>query len=421
MKFSKTLAALLLGATSMAALASSAHAADAVAAQAPAAGFNWSGVYVGFGGGVGAALTAMPKLPLASIDAYGGDGAFAELTIGYDHLVGERLLVGAMLDGRFGKIQSKGFIFDPNTDIGSKYRFDAGLRLGYLLTPSTLGYMLGGYSWQKMEASLPFGTANWNTDGYFVGAGIETVLAANWTLKTEYRYSDYGTADPLTVFGAPPNDFSLSSSTHTFSIGANYRFGAQNGEASAFETPAYNWTGVYVGGAMGAGAMVNDQTIIGPLGLSGDGVFGEASIGYDHEFGDIWVLGALVDGRISNISNKIEFGGSSIEFKADYGFDVLARGGVKLSGSTLAYVLAGYSWQHFKTVQTSAGLSDSRTDNAGGYVLGAGLEAALTDKTAVNLEYRYSKIGNVDFGSGGGIGIEPAFHTVRVGAKYKFN
>ena len=48
-----------------------------------------------------------------------------------------------------------------------------------------------------------------------------------------------------------------------------------------------------------------------------------------------------------------------------------------------------------------------------------GLETAVTENVSVNLEYRYSQYDNEDFE--GETEIEPSFHTVRIGAKYKFN
>ena len=417
MNLRNSFAALLLGATSTAALASSAYAADAVATDTAAAGFDWSGVYIGFGGGVGAVLNGLqvPGSP-GSIDAFGGDGFFGEATIGYDYLVSDRFLIGAFADARFGNLGGDLWLFGPDTSLESKYGFDGGLRLGYLVTPNTLGFVSGGYSWQRLEISAAGDSLSWNADGYFVGAGLETVLADNWTLKSEYRYSNYGSEDP---FGGPlPLQFDTS--THTFSMGANYRFGAKNAAGATIEAPAYSWTGFYIGGAIGAGAMVTDQPdIFLPIPLSGDGVRGEISAGYDHELGDKWIIGVVADAHIGGISTETDLGGGSFAIKADYGFDILARVGAKLSDSTLAYALGGYSWQHFELSAT--GGPDDLDGGSSGFSIGAGLETAVADRTSVNLEYRYSKFDDQDFGTGFDFGFEPAFHTVRVGAKYKFN
>lgn len=107
MTFGKTFAAFLLGATSAFALVSGAHAADAQAEQAPA-GFNWSGVYVGFGGGVVANKNALDidlggGGPALVFNGSAGDGAFAEIGLGYDHMLTDRVLIGAFGNARFGK------------------------------------------------------------------------------------------------------------------------------------------------------------------------------------------------------------------------------------------------------------------------------------------------------------------------------
>ncbi len=82
-------------------------------------------------------------------------------------------------------------------------------------------------------------------------------------------------------------------------------------------------------------------------GLGGEGIFGELNVGYDYDFGS-WVAGVQVDGRYSGIIDRSRhLGGLGISVDADYGFDILARAGMKLNESTLAYVLGGYSWQHF--------------------------------------------------------------------------
>ncbi len=147
------------------------------------------------------------------------------------------------------------------------------------------------------------------------------------------------------MISAPRTASSTSDvSSHTFHVGANYRFGMQNGGGAAFEVPAYNWTGFYVGGALGAGAVVHELNVrrsLGGLefnGLGGEGIFGELNAGYDYDFG------SLVAGVRSTAAIPASRPSSSWRrprrsaLDADYGFDVLARAGMKLNESTLAYV-----------------------------------------------------------------------------------
>ena len=427
MKFAK----LLLGAASCVAISTAVFAADAVVEEVPVAGYNWSGFYVGVGVGAGANVAELSGLGLSgfSLDGIGGEGVFGELTVGYDYMVSPRFLFGGLADVHYSNIETRLEIpafGGLDASASDTYGFDLGLRAGYLFTPSTLGYLLGGYAWQKGEIEVSGlgggGDLDSDRDGYFVGVGVETAIAGNWTLKTEYRFTQFGTDNVLEDADLPDGIFNSDVSSHTFRVGANYRFGMQDGGGAAFEVPAYNWTGFYLGGALGAGAVVHQLnadigTDLEFNGLGGEGIFGELNAGYDYDFGS-WVAGVMADWRYSGISTDIA-GLASLD--ADYGFDILARAGLKLNESTLAYVLAGYSWQHFDVdVPSVIGVDDIDWDSSG-FSVGGGLEAAVTEKVSVNLEYRYSQYADEDFDTDGAIEVEPSFHTVRIGAKYRFN
>lgn len=444
----------LLGAASILALVSSAYAADVVEPEAPApapvAGFNWSGFYVGVGGGFGAsnhrvnaeASNGSQSQGLGSFNGIGGDGVFGEITAGYDHMLTDRLLLGGFIDAQLSNIgPSLDVNVGPrgdnllNADLTNQYGFDVGARIGYLLNPSTLGYVLGGYSWRhfKLDGSFEDESFKFTKDrgGYVIGVGMETVVGSNWTIKTEYRYADYGNP---TVFSTDIGDaalgLKLNPSTHTFHIAANYRFGAQDGGGAAIAAPEYNWSGFYVGGALGAGEVVHDLSLnLPPLadvslkGIGSEGMFGEGSVGYDHDFGS-WVGGIMLDARYSGIESKLDLdtiAGVTGKVKADYGFDVLGRIGMKVNESTLAYVLGGYSWQHFKASISSRTDSESIDWNSSGFSVGGGLETAVSTNATVGLEYRYSRYAKEDFDTDGLLNVRPTSHTVRLGLKYKFN
>lgn len=399
-------------------LSTGAYAADRVIPEG--SGHDWSGFYVGVGTGAGAVVHDVDLAGLLGFDGIGGEGVFGEVSVGYDRLVGPRFLVGAFLDGRLGNIGTRLEIPGGAIDAEARYGFDAGVRLGYLVTPSTLAYVLGGYSWQRFElASSPAGLDfDWDADGYVLGAGIETALTGNLTLKTEYRYAAYGAED----FGTG-GLLALKSSMHTMRAGLNYRFGFDSGAPASFETPAYDWTGFYVGGAVGAGGLAHDVDLGGGLlgfnGIGAEGVSGEVSVGYDHEFAGGWVAGVSIGGRYSSIATKLSAPGFALSVDADYGFDVLGRLGMKLGDATLAYVVGGYSWQHFDIDISTPPVGSVYDWGAHGYSVGAGVEAALSERTAVNVEYRYSAYEGEDFGAPGFIDLKPSSHTVRAGLKFK--
>lgn len=439
----KTFSKALLCAVSLAAISTVAGAADAVVEEAPVAGYNWTGFYIGLGVGAGANVAELSTeiIPGVSLDGIGGEGIFGELTVGYDYLVAPRFLVGGLADVHYSNVETRlevPALGGLDATASDTYGFDVGLRAGYLFTPSTLGYVLGGYAWQKGEIDVSIGGGgddiDSDRDGYFVGVGVETAIASNWTLKTEYRFTQFSDDNVLEDLGAPDGILDSEVSSHTFRVGANYRFGMQDGGGVSFEVPAYNWTGFYVGGAVGAGAVVhqlNSNIIPGGIefnGLGGEGIFGELNAGYDYDFGS-FVAGVMVDGRYSGISTELDtgvIGAGTISVDADYGFDVIARAGVKVNESTLAYALAGYSWQNFNLDLPSGIGADDIEWDSNGFSVGGGLEAAVTGNVSVNLEYRYSQFQDHDFSSefgapDGTLEVEPSFHTVRIGAKYKFN
>jgi outer membrane immunogenic protein len=121
-------------------------------------------------------------------------------------------------------------------------QWDASLRarIGFLLTPSLLLYSTGGVAvlWQEVgatcEAVFPVGwcvvpNSDFDTEtyiGWTLGAGGEWMFAQHWSLRGEYRYSDYGSRS-FTFFADEPIDsfsFSVEQKAQTAYIGVTYRF-----------------------------------------------------------------------------------------------------------------------------------------------------------------------------------------------------
>jgi outer membrane immunogenic protein len=152
----------------------------------PEAGtWNWTGFYLGAGVGGGAQVVNLGS-------DVGGEGAFGTVIIGYDVLVGPRLVVGVFADYDFSGIS--GDVLADNGDgtvsaitLDHNYSWSVGGRLGLLVNPATLVYGTGGYT----QAEFELGGDPQTFDGYFVGGGIETSLRDNWFLKLEYRFSDH--------------------------------------------------------------------------------------------------------------------------------------------------------------------------------------------------------------------------------------
>ncbi len=412
---------LLLSSLAFVALSAPALSADSLVATGESI-YDWSGFHVGIGGGRGAVIhdASTAQLGGVSLDGIGGDGIFGEISAGYDHVFSNGVVLGAIVSGRWGNVKSTantgtallvgGFV----GDVEATYGFDAVARLGYSITPKTLAFVLGGYSWQRFELSSNLLNTNWNEGGYVLGIGMETAFRDNWTLRSEYRYANYSSEN---VAGLVTTDPSI----HTFRTTLNYRLnGGNSGRTMA--PVNYNWTGLKVGAAIGAGAAVTDISVpvIGATadGLGSEGVLGEINVGYDHEFGNGIVAGAVLAARYTSLESTGAIGAGTAKFEADYGFDALLRVGKVFNNSTLAYVIGGYSWQHFE-ISTSPSVF-AYDWSASGYTIGTGGEHAISDRMTAYAEYRFTQYEDETTTiAGAATTIEPHTHTFRLGMKYK--
>jgi outer membrane immunogenic protein len=102
-------------------------------------------------------------------------------------------------------------------------------RVGYTWGPG-LVYVKGGWAYSDNNervtlagAPIPFLLDGDHNNGWTVGAGVEYMVAPNWSVKGEYMYYDFGSSRfvspaALAPFGSFHND------DHTLKAGLNYRF-----------------------------------------------------------------------------------------------------------------------------------------------------------------------------------------------------
>ncbi|WP_419909040.1 outer membrane protein [Hoeflea sp.] len=376
--------------------------------------YDWTGFYIGAGGGTGYLLdsVSIPLIGVSTVGGVGGRGFFGKVTAGYDHMFSNGIVVGAAVSGRYGDVETSWTVPLLTGSVTADYGIDVTGRLGYAITPRTLAYVLGGYSWQHFELSTPFAalSTTWEDSGFVAGLGLETAVTDHWTWSSEYRYSQYSG----TTLG-PLGNISIDPVTHTFHTSINYRFG---GGPSGIQRNAFvhDWNGLKVGGAISAGISVNELTALGGLvtfdGLATEGFLGEINVGYDREFGERWVAGVMLAAEYVGFSSSFSALGATATVEADdFGFDALLRAGYKVNDYTLGYVIGGYTWQRLSASGTGIGLAASTTVDVNALTVGAGTELALSEKTSAYIEYRYTDYEDVSFGL---LTLEPSSHTVRV-------
>lgn len=207
------------------------------------------------------------------------------------------------------------------------------------------------------------------------------------------------------------------------------------------------WSGLYIAGSVGysiattelsAGADFGPASFFGSLdGISGEGVTGTVTVGYDHEFGRGLVVGVFGDYTFGDVETDLTLGASydgetvfSEKWTAKYEdtWSVGARVGLVRSCCTLWYIMGGYT-------ETDLDLAGLDKESLSGYFVGGGVEQQLHKGWSLKLEYRFADYGetnifNETFGEScesecqsarARVDLDSQVHSIRLGVAYKFN
>ncbi len=188
--------------------------------KAPAPVYNWTGCYIGGGGGYGmwnqenVQQTDPAHVALFPSETSGGRGWFGTVGAGCDYQVSSNIVIGAYGDWDFGDIKGQVNSFFDTGNESEKWAWSAGGRIGWLVTPTVLTYLSGGYTQAHFDQidlfeftlpSISLGTniAAHTYNGWFLGSGFDyaiSILPSGFFLRSEYRYSTYEAADlPILV------------------------------------------------------------------------------------------------------------------------------------------------------------------------------------------------------------------------------
>ena len=206
-------------------IAGSASAADLrpapvrAPAPVPVAVYNWTGCYVGAGGGYGMfdqeSHYVSPGFTSVENDN-GGRGWFGTVQVGCDFQVGSQFVIGAFGDYDWSGI--KGDMTVPSLAvIGEeklKNSWAAGARIGYIpwATTQLLVFVSGGWTEARFNqvnffntsgAAVNLALAKNTYSGWFIGSGYEYGLSffPGLAWKTEYRFASYS-SDQVALFSA---------------------------------------------------------------------------------------------------------------------------------------------------------------------------------------------------------------------------
>lgn len=128
-----------------------------------------------------------------------------------------------------------------------------------------------------------------------------------------------------------------------------------------------------------------------------DSVVGGAFAGYDHKIGSRVVIGAEA-GIQAGIDDSIVRNSSAGRITIDpkYSFDLTARAGYLVTDNTLIYARGGYTNARVRTSIEDAGGLRTVSSHRDGWLVGGGVERAITDNVSARVEYRYADLSEGD-------------------------
>jgi outer membrane immunogenic protein len=164
---------------------------------------TWSGFYIGAGVGYGHLVAENRYWEPTFASTWkgdGGQGGLGTAVIGFDRQIGDRYVMGAFVEYDWSTLE---LTYEDTDTPEQKFRlrdaFSVGGRAGFLLTPTSLLYISGGYTWARGKSDQYFditnggrtflGVTDLDLDGPFVGVGLETLLGHRLTLRGEARYT----------------------------------------------------------------------------------------------------------------------------------------------------------------------------------------------------------------------------------------
>lgn len=194
-------------------------------------------------------------------------------------------------------------------------------------------------------------------------------------------------------------------------------------------TPAYNWSGLYVGGEFGGGTGSSHKEWP-TAGTATDsftiaGVVGGATVGYNKQWGNI-IAGLETDISASTATGNGDCANRDWTCETDNRWLVSLRPRLGYAfGNAMPYVtgglaIGGVRVKSFHKATGAVGMDETRTRP--GWTVGAGIETALHPHWPFKLEYLYVKLSDTNAPGMGGALTTTKFYEniIRAGLNYKF-
>ncbi|MCC2097788.1 MAG: porin family protein, partial [Hyphomicrobiales bacterium] len=214
--------------------------------------------------------------------------------------------------------------------------------------------------------------------------------------------------------------------------------------APVYAAPVFTWTGFYAGVTAGYAGdkftyplTVTGAPIAASASVTSGGLLFGATIGYNYQFANNFVLGLEADWSWANVKGQVGLNAAigPIGIGATAGSELKSFGTLRARAGyawnrALFYVTGGFAWGEVDSGLNAAlgpiGVALSRSNNLTGWVIGAGVEYALTSNWSFKTEYLYADLGKGSlFAAVVGpatlnLDVDTKVHIVRAGLNYRF-
>jgi outer membrane immunogenic protein len=185
-------------------------------------------------------------------------------------------------------------------------------------------------------------------------------------------------------------------------------------------SPAYDWTGFYVG-VMGGYGFANDATV-GNIAITNanlNGGFAGGTVGANWQIGQL-VVGVETEAAWSDINVSSTVGLVTLMDKVQSFGSVTARAGFA-ANNILFYGKGGYGWMDNQISASALGLTLAESHFHSGWTAGGGVEFAFAGPWSMKVEYMYAQYFKETYlASLGGVSLAANVNTVKAGINYRF-
>lgn len=324
--------------------------------------------------------------------------------VGYDILLGSRLLIGAEATMSVGQFRHKTASGVGVLEVAQPWSWEASSRLGFLLSPSLLVFGRAGLTQSPLKAGLNLNgnnvpeysnSAKHQSFGGLIGAGVEVKMEGPWSVRLEYDrtyFSSFPLRDSRTLTdGWISYDLGSVGGAREKTIrgvgklGLVYRFGV---EEKSFSVSSQDWNGFYAGTALGGVDAYGEVSVPG-YGITSEGIGVSAPSallfgGYNWSVWSRWLLG--IEGELypGFTANRVTVSPTAV---------AKVRVGYAASADTLLYSSLGFATNHVNenayvnNQYIQNGISVPK-QNVNSIQLGLGVETKLDARWFMRFDYR---------------------------------